>query len=126
MLHTIDVGHDLQIPPESLLDPAVVQSRTNAIGQLLAPRFRLVADGSQLPWSVTAATPIADQNAVEVSWRAPVSRTPGRLTVAAALFPYDPNHQTFLNVYEWDRLTRQEVLNREKTAACATSIRCAR
>jgi hydrogenase/urease accessory protein HupE len=117
VLHAIDVGHDLQVTPESLADPAVVEAHQRAIAQLLAPRFRLLADGTQLAWSATAVKPLADQSAVEVSWRAPLPRTPGRLTVAAALFPYDPNHQTFVNVYEGERLMRQEVLNREKTSA---------
>jgi hydrogenase/urease accessory protein HupE len=32
--------------------------------------------------------------------------------VAARLFPYDPNHQTFLNFYEGDDLTSQAILDR--------------
>ena len=30
------------------------------------------------------------------------------------MFPYDPQHQTFLNVYEDDRLTQQEIFTQER------------
>ena len=41
-------------------------------------------------------------------------RAPGTVSVAAALFPYDPDHQTFLNIYEGDALT-QAILDRGRT-----------
>jgi hydrogenase/urease accessory protein HupE len=39
---------------------------------------------------------------------------PGSLTVAATLFPYDPVHQTFLNVYDRDKLT-QAIIDRNRS-----------
>jgi hydrogenase/urease accessory protein HupE len=36
---------------------------------------------------------------------------PGRLNVSAGLFPYDPNHQTFVNIYEFGALRRQAMLD---------------
>ena len=48
---------------------------------------------------------------------APSARaTPGKLTVEARLFPYDINHQTFVNVYENGALMRQEVLGHRQTS----------
>jgi hydrogenase/urease accessory protein HupE len=35
-----------------------------------------------------------------------IDAPPGRVSVSALLFPYDPNHQTFLNVYEGTALTQ--------------------
>ncbi len=49
-------------------------------------------------------------------WRAPSGRAAGKVTIAADLFPYDPNHQTFINVYEGGELVRQEILNSGKTS----------
>ena len=43
-------------------------------------------------------------------------RAAGKLTIAAQLFPYDPNHQTFINVFEGGTLVRQEVLDRARTS----------
>jgi hydrogenase/urease accessory protein HupE len=36
---------------------------------------------------------------------------PGRLRVEATLFPYDANHQTFINVYEGEALRHQAILD---------------
>ena len=44
-------------------------------------------------------------------------RRAGKVTIAADLFPYDPNHQTFINVYEGGELVRQEILNSGRRAS---------
>jgi hypothetical protein len=112
VLHTFDVAHELGIgDADTLADPAVVARHAAALGALMRGRLVLEADGHALPWEVTGARPLADRSAVELAWRVSNAPRAGRLTVGAALFPYDPNHQTFVNVYENDRLTRQEILN---------------
>ena len=40
-----------------------------------------------------------------------IGNRPGTVTFSAALFPYDPAHQTFLNFYEGDKLTSQAILD---------------
>jgi hydrogenase/urease accessory protein HupE len=111
-VHDFDVGHELGIAdPITLGDPAVVARHAPALVALMRARLGLEADGKALPWEVISARPIADRSAVELTWRVPGPVSIGRLTVRAALFPYDPNHQTFVNLYENDRLVRQEILN---------------
>jgi hydrogenase/urease accessory protein HupE len=58
--------------------------------------------------------PLPDRSAVEVAWRAPLAKAAGHLKVQATLFPYDPNHQTFVNVYEDDVLVRQDILGAQR------------
>jgi hydrogenase/urease accessory protein HupE len=41
--------------------------------------------------------------------------TPGVITVSAHMFPYDPVHQTFVNVYEGDELVTQAILDLGRT-----------
>ena len=69
------------------------------------------ADGRTLvpQWSSVSALP--DRQSLKLSVRFPLARRPGLVTVTTALFPYDPAHQTFLNVYEGDALT-QAILDR--------------
>jgi hypothetical protein len=118
VVHAIDMAHELKIdPPDRFPDPAVVQQHAAGFARLLAPRLTFSADGRIISWTMIAARPIPDQSAVEMTWRAPATRIPGRLTIAAYLFPYDLNHQTFVNVYEGETLARQEVLNRDRTSA---------
>ncbi|HSC27898.1 MAG TPA: HupE/UreJ family protein, partial [Vicinamibacterales bacterium] len=116
VVHAIDVAHDLDLgDPERLTDAGLVRQIAPSLQALLEQRLAFVADGRRLAWSVLAALPVADQSAVQIDWRAPGSGVPGRLTIEAVLFPYDPNHQTFVNVYEADALARQAVLNRTRT-----------
>ena len=111
-LHDFDVAHELGIAdPVTLGDPSVVASHTAALAALVRARLVLEADGKALPWEITGARPVADRSAIELTWHVPDARAVGRLTVRCALFPYDPNHQTFVNLYENGRLVRQEILN---------------
>src|SRR5438105_3297090 len=63
-----------------------------------------------LPATTTRPAP-----AVRISARYAVSGAPGIFSVNARLFPYDPAHQTFVNVYEADTLTLQAILDVAKT-----------
>jgi len=117
VLHNADLAHELAIDPaDRLTEAAFVSARASAIGQLLAPRLRFVADGQAITWTLDRAAPVDSQDAVELGWRAESGRATGKLTIAADLFPYDPNHQTFVNVFEGGTLIRQEVLGRARTS----------
>lgn len=114
-VHNPDLAFDLRLESaDGLGDPAIVDRHRPAIAALLGPRLRFFADGREVGWAAGAMRPLADQDAVEILWSAPVDGAIGRLTIAADLFPYDPTHQTFVNVYDGGELTRQEVLNRER------------
>jgi hydrogenase/urease accessory protein HupE len=116
-LHDLDVAHELRIdPPAHLADPGFVDRQAKTLTELVTPRLTLFADGRAIQWTVTRVAPVAGQDAVELTWRAPSPGTVGRLTIAAHLFPYDPNHQTFVNVYEGDALVRQEILSATRTS----------
>ena len=107
VVHIFDVGHDLIVePPERLLDPALVQSRAAAIVALVSPRVSVAADGRTLApkWSGVEALPERQSIRLQVRWDLPGPA--GVVTVVAQLFPYDSNHQTFLNVYEGTALTQ--------------------
>src|SRR5262249_11712721 len=109
VLHDFDVAHDLGLAQDDLLDPAVVSGKRDALASLLAERLRFHADGQRVRWEIAAARPVADRSGVELTWRAPATRI-GKLAIRAVLFPYDPAHQTFVNIYEQGALVRQEVV----------------
>jgi hydrogenase/urease accessory protein HupE len=115
VIHDLDVAHELNVDdPARLADAAYLEQLSPAITVLLAPRLRLAIDGRTIPWSVTGVTAVNGQDAVELLWRAPATGATGKLTIAAHLFPYDVNHQTFVNVYESGTLARQEVLGGDR------------
>jgi hydrogenase/urease accessory protein HupE len=110
--HIFDLAHDLEIDtPDQLLDPAVAASHQRAIEQLLGPRLRVAADGVLMTPEWSGMDIVRDRQSLRLHLRFRPAGAPGTIAVAAALFPYDPNHQTFLNVYEGDRLT-QAILDR--------------
>jgi hydrogenase/urease accessory protein HupE len=100
--HIFDVGHDLSIEPAArLLDAAVAAQQAAAIKRLLMPRLVITADGRVLTPQVSSLVDVlADRQSLRLHIRYPLEGAPGTITVTAALFPYDPFHQTFVNLYE--------------------------
>jgi hydrogenase/urease accessory protein HupE len=107
VVHIYDAAHDLDIAPqERLLDPAFLQTQRAAIEKLLARRLGIKADGSLLVPEWTGAEAIPAQQGVRLRFHLPAAR-PGSLTLHPNIFPYDPIHQTYVNVYEDDTLRQQ-------------------
>jgi hydrogenase/urease accessory protein HupE len=107
VVHMFDLGHDLEVdPPERLLDAAVLAGRAQAIVALLSPRLTVAADGLTLTGAWSSVEPIPDRQSVRLRVRYALSKPAGIIHVATSMFPYDPNHQTFLNVYEGSSLTQ--------------------
>lgn len=113
--HIFDLAHDLNIEPaERLLDPAVAAQQSAAIVRLFANRLTVSADGRALTPQWSSTDVLADRQSLRLSLRFALASRPGVVRVSAVMFPYDPNHQTFLNIYEGTALT-QAILDRGRT-----------
>ena len=111
ILHDFDVAHELGVnAPDMLLDPRTLRQDTPGITALVGDRLSFTLDGRVFAPVITSITPLPDRAAIELAWRTPVDSPPGHVVVRAVLFPYDPNHQTFVNIYENGRLARQYIL----------------
>ena len=117
VVHTFDAANDLNVqPPERLLEPAALEAQGRAIAELLNARLTLAADGSVLrdaAWFPPEALP--DRQSIRIRGTYRLLRSPGRLDVAARMFPYDPAHKTFLNVYEGGTLAAQAILDTDRS-----------
>jgi hydrogenase/urease accessory protein HupE len=112
VLHDFDVAHELGLSsPDPLLNDATLALLAPRVRELVLSRVAMTADGREVRWEIAGARALPERSGIEIAWRVPLAAPAGRLTIRAALFPYDPNHQTFVNVYEGDVLTRQDVLN---------------
>jgi hypothetical protein len=115
--HVFDVAHDLDIdPPDRLLDAAFLAARRDIVIALLTPRLRLTPGGDAAvspTWS--EVTPPPQRQSIQLRGRLPMNGVPATLAIDALMFPYDPVHQTFVNVYEGDRLMLQAILDQTKT-----------
>jgi hydrogenase/urease accessory protein HupE len=110
--HIFDLAHDLQVTPsERLLDPSLVAARQTAMQAMLAPRLRIAADGRTLVGEWTGLEILRERQSLRFHIRYPVISPPGAIAVDTVMFPYDPMHQTFVNVYEGETLTSQMILD---------------
>ncbi|MFN7985614.1 MAG: HupE/UreJ family protein [Vicinamibacterales bacterium] len=116
--HMIDIAHDLNVdPPERLLKSDQIAIYGNNITTMLAARFRLQADGTALSsgqWSTPVALP--ERQSLQMTARFTRPSAFGIFRLDTLMFPYDPLHQTFVNIYEGDTLALQAILDQSKTS----------
>jgi hydrogenase/urease accessory protein HupE len=72
--------------------------------------MRVEADGIALTPTWSGVEVVPDQQALVLRFHMVVAR-PGALTVWAHYFPYDPVHQTFVNVFEFDDIRQQSIFS---------------
>jgi len=110
VLHVVDVAHDLGIEPaDRLLDPGEIARARARVVALVASRL-MIGAGATAPIEWLDMEPAADRHAVLLRFRIPDAR-PGALRVLPRMFPYDPVHQTFVNIYEEGELRQQLIFN---------------
>jgi hydrogenase/urease accessory protein HupE len=110
VVHVIDVAHDLGIEPaDRLLDEDLVRRERQRIGALLQPRILLRTDRRlRLDWQRVEL--LRDDQALRLTYRI-AGEPPGAVTIDTNLFPYDPVHQTFVNIYDGGELRQQAIFN---------------
>lgn len=105
-VHAIDLAHELGVDdPADVLDHHLLEERLPQIAAILEPRLG-IGDGLPFASQWVSIAPLADKDAVQLAFRIP-GAPPGSFAVAPHLFPYDPQHQTFVNIYEEGRLSQQ-------------------
>jgi hypothetical protein len=116
-VHVFDLAHDLHVDvPERLLDTADARTRVTSIETMLGARFHISVDEVMLPPAWTGWELVPDTQSIRLRFRFALARPPGIVRIAAHLFPYDPNHQTFVNVYEGPALRSQSILDGNRTS----------
>jgi hydrogenase/urease accessory protein HupE len=107
VVHTIDAAHELKIPaPDTLLDPGVLANQRDTLTAVLTPRLMLRGGSQRLTPKWTSVEPMRAELALRLRFRIDNAQ-PGALAIDTDLFPYDPQHQTFINIYENDALRQQ-------------------
>lgn len=117
VVHDLDAAHDLELASaDSLLELTVASRYRDALVALLGPRVSLEFDGrpATITWGGIEVVP--DRQSLRLAFTATGGR-PARINVRAYVFPYDPIHQTFVNVYEDTALTYQAILDATRQSA---------
>ena len=111
VVHDLDAAHDLGVTnADSLLDPATAARYRDALVALLGPRLSLTLDGRPATITWGAIDVVADRQSLRLAFTVSGSR-PGHVGIHAYVFPYDPIHQTFINIYEDSALKLQAILD---------------
>lgn len=114
VLHIIDVAHVVQVEqPERLLDPAIALAQAAAVGRLVEGRLRVSVNGQPIaaPWVDIEI--LAERQSLRVRQRLTLTSPVATVAVDGTLFPHDPEHKTFVNIYEGAALT-QAVIDRHR------------
>lgn len=116
--HTFDVANDLTLqPPEKILDSGTLSAQAGAITALIQGRLSVSTDGQLLTnaaWSAPEALP--ERQSIRLRAKFALPAPAGRVDVVALMFPYDPQHKTFLNVYEGGTVAAQAILDKDRTS----------
>jgi hydrogenase/urease accessory protein HupE len=117
IVHAIDLAHDLNLEsPGLLLSQSFVESNRAGIVALIQSRLVMTADGETLQLEPGQIEALPERQSVGLQMSSRWTRLPGVLEVRCGLFPYDPQHQTFLNIYEGERLAHQEIFDKDRQA----------
>ena len=111
VVHDLDAAHDLGVAnADSLLDAATAARYREALIALLSPRIALTLDRrpAAITWGAIEVVP--DRQSLKLAFTVSGGR-PGHVGIHAYVFPYDPIHQTFINIYEDSALKLQAILD---------------
>lgn len=116
--HIIDLAHDLTIAsPESLLTPDILATHVAAIQSLVSARVSWL-DGRGHPLGTpqwTGIEPLPERQSIRLTGRLPNAVDAPAVMLDARMFPYDPAHQTFVNVYADGAIAQQAILDAHRT-----------
>ncbi len=110
--HVVDLAHEANLPvPDSLFDAAYLDTHEAELRTVLDQRVHLLAGGRRVRpvWGASAAVP--ERRSIGFEWSA-TAENPGSITLDGPLFPYDPPHETYFNVFEGDSLRHQAIVDR--------------
>ncbi len=112
-----DLTHSLPtVEPEMLMTPAIATRQGPTLAATLLPRLQITADGTLLTGTLKSVEAIPDRKDVRLHFWFPYQKMPRTLHVNALLFPYDPRHKTFLNIFQEGTLEREAVLDKDAPA----------
>jgi hypothetical protein len=111
-VHDLDAAFELQLTDaDALLEPAVARRHGPALAVILTRRLHIRLDGRDAVLTLDDVEPVPDRQGLRFAVRVASIGEPGLVAVETTLFPYDPTHQTFVNVYEDGALRHQAILD---------------
>ena len=117
VIHDFDAAHELNVDkPELLLDPAVAAGYRDTLVELIEARLHLLSGDAAMKPAWGEIEVLTQRQSLLLPFKLDATIR-GTLDIDARLFPYDPNHQTFINIYERGELRQQAILDSRRPQA---------
>lgn len=111
VVHAFDVAAVLgEASPDEAIDRANAEVNGRRLAAILDERIILRADGAPVSLRWTTVTPLPDRDALELAFDTTATHV-SDVSLTAVPFPYDAQHQVFVNVYRDDALAHQAILD---------------
>ncbi|HEY2932264.1 MAG TPA: HupE/UreJ family protein [Acidobacteriota bacterium] len=113
--HSVDLSYDLAwVTPDELMDRSTAEKWRGEMEKLIRSRLVVGGEGKELQIEIGNMDVLQERQALQFHLRFPWRKVPGTIGLRCMLFPYDPQHQTFVNIYERGRLAHQEILSKAR------------
>jgi hydrogenase/urease accessory protein HupE len=118
MAHVIDLAHEGGLEkPELLLDSRYAEQNLATLHKVLDSHVVIKVNDEQIQPQWQSFQVVADRKSLAFDWVAPLSRAVAKVEVLGPLFPYDPPHETYLNIYDNGTIRHQNLLDKTKRSA---------
>lgn len=118
LAHMVDLAHEGDLEnPERLLDPAFAAQHLAVLHRVLDARVQVKIDGEPAHFAWQTFQTLPNRRSLSFEWTLPLARPAGKVEVSSPLFPYDPPHETYLNIYENGAIRRQDLLDKTHPGA---------
>ncbi len=113
LAHMVDLAHEGGLEkPERLLDPAFAEQNLAILHKVLDSHVLVKINGEPMHFQWQSFQIVANRRSLSFDWAVPLSRPAGKVEVLSPLFPYDPPHETYLNIYENGEIRHQNLLDK--------------
>jgi hydrogenase/urease accessory protein HupE len=110
--HIVDLAHEAGLaPPESLLSIGFASRHVERLRAMLAAHLAIAIDGHPLHPAWGSFRVVPERRSLAFDWQAPLADEPGSIRIAGPLFPYDPAHETYVNLHVHGALVDQDLLD---------------
>ena len=109
-----DLAHELpSVEPDMLLQPAVIEAQRDALTAAIQSRLQIVVAGMSQRAELRKVVSLPEKRDLRLDFHYSWSAVPSSFAVQRRLFPYDPRHRTFLNIYQNGQLEQQQIFEGE-------------
>ncbi len=118
MAHMIDLAHEGRLEkPGRLLDRDYAEQNLATLHKVLNSRVLSKFNGAPIRPRWQSFQVVADRKSLTFDWSVPLAGAVAKVEVLGPLFPYDPPHETYLNIYENGVIRHQNLLDKTKRSA---------